>query len=127
MATGQGELALTLEFDSITNHLSIKAIALLLQDSQKQDIMVAYISLCDIDSPSFHNLFPSDTYTIDLLIPAQTISFPTVQTPLAVYTGKKYKPVAIKVQPVETELPSQFRIMHDIKGDPLKDMLVLTT
>ena len=57
----------------------------------------------------------------------QTISFLTARTPLAIYAGKKYKPIAIKVQPVETELPSWFHIMHDIKGDPLKDMLVLTT
>jgi len=78
LATGQGELTLTLEFDSVTNYLSIEAIMLLPQDFQKQDIAAAYISLCDIDSPSFHNLFPSDTRAIDLLTPTQTISFPTV-------------------------------------------------
>ena len=64
---------------------------------------------------------------IDLLTPTQTISFPTARTPLAVYTSKKYKPIAIKVRPVETKLPSQFRITCDIKGDPLKDMPVLMT
>jgi len=89
--------------------------------------VAAYISLCDIDSLSFHNLFPSDTHTIDLLTPVQTISFPTIQTLLAIYAGKKYKPVAIKVRPVETKLPSRFHIMHDIKGNLLKDMLVLMT
>jgi hypothetical protein len=41
--------------------------------------------------------------------------------------GKKYKPVGLKVQPVETELPSRFCIMHDIKGDLLKDMPNLST
>ena len=41
--------------------------------------------------------------------------------------GKKYKPIALKVRPVEMELPSRFWIMHDIKGDPLKDMPVLLT
>ena len=34
----------------------------------------------------------------------------------------KYKPVAQKVKPVIQELPSQFRIIRDIKGDPLADM-----
>ena len=29
---------------------------------------------------------------------------------LTVFAGKKYKPVALKVWPVETELPSRFRI-----------------
>ena len=34
----------------------------------------------------------------------------------------KYKPVALKVKPVIQELPSQFRIIRDIKGDPLAEM-----
>ena len=41
--------------------------------------------------------------------------------------GKKYKPVALKVRPVETELLSRFRIVHNIKGDPLKDIPLLPT
>ena len=41
--------------------------------------------------------------------------------------GKKYKPVAPKVWPVETELPSRFWITCNIKGNPLKDMLMLPT
>ena len=35
---------------------------------------------------------------------------------------KKYKPVALKVRPVKTELPKQFRIVRNIVGDPLADM-----
>ena len=34
----------------------------------------------------------------------------------------KYKPVAQKVKPVIQELPSKFRIIRDIKGDPLAGM-----
>src|SRR6202789_280427 len=34
----------------------------------------------------------------------------------------KYKPVALKVKPVIQELPSKFRIIRDIKGDPLAEM-----
>jgi hypothetical protein len=34
----------------------------------------------------------------------------------------KYKPVAQKVKPVIQELPSKFRIIRDIKGDPLAEM-----
>ncbi|THU76289.1 hypothetical protein K435DRAFT_622426, partial [Dendrothele bispora CBS 962.96] len=40
---------------------------------------------------------------------------------------KKYKPVALKVKPVLTELPEKFRIVRDIKGDPLKEMPMLST
>ena len=40
----------------------------------------------------------------------------------SVYAGKKYKPVALKVKPVYQELPDKYRIIRDIKGDPLADM-----
>jgi hypothetical protein len=35
---------------------------------------------------------------------------------------KKYKPVALKVRPVITDLPNRFRIVHNITGDPLENM-----
>ncbi len=38
----------------------------------------------------------------------------------AVLVTKKYKPVALKTKPVLTTLPSNFRIIRDIKGDPLE-------
>ena len=41
---------------------------------------------------------------------------------VSVYAGKKYKPVALKVRPVYTELLEEYRIKRTIKGDPLKDM-----
>ena len=41
---------------------------------------------------------------------------------VSVFVTKKYKPVALKVRPVYTELPEQFRIKRNIVGDPLKDM-----
>ncbi|PIL31779.1 hypothetical protein GSI_06483 [Ganoderma sinense ZZ0214-1] len=37
-------------------------------------------------------------------------------------TKKKYKPVALKVKPLQTELPERFRIQRRIVGDPLADM-----
>ena len=36
--------------------------------------------------------------------------------------ASKYKPVALKVKPVYADLPKDFRIVRDIKGDPLADM-----
>ena len=42
------------------------------------------------------------------------------QTPLAILAAKKkYKPVALKIRPVMTELPERFRITRNILGDPL--------
>ena len=44
----------------------------------------------------------------------------------SVFATKKYKPVALKVKPVYTELPDYYRIKRTITGDPLKDMPVLS-
>lgn len=42
---------------------------------------------------------------------------------VATYLGKKrYKAVADKIRPIFTELPEEFRIVREIKGDPLKDI-----
>jgi len=41
------------------------------------------------------------------------------------FLKKKYKPVARKVRPVITEIPERFRIIRDIKGDPLAGLPTL--
>jgi len=43
----------------------------------------------------------------------------------AVCFAKKYKPVALKVKPVLGMLPERFRIIRDIRENPLKDLPVL--
>jgi hypothetical protein len=40
-------------------------------------------------------------------------------TPRGVVAKKNYKPVVKKVKPVVTTLPGQYRIIREIKGDPL--------
>ena len=40
---------------------------------------------------------------------------------------KKYKLVHLKIKPVIGELPGKFRIVRNITGDPLKDLLTLLT
>ena len=145
LAEGQGELALSLEYNPDTKDLSIAAYAPLPNDTQTDDIAAAYLSLCNTNMPLFHNVFLSDPKLShsDLsksnlspsdMIP-QTKSEPQLKTPiytfldaqppLAIYTGKKYKPVTLKVRPVETELPSRFRITRNNKGNPIKDMPTL--
>ena len=103
MASGQGELALCLDFDSNTQHLSIEACAPLPTDTRQEDLAAAYFSLCDLESLPFHNSFLSE---ISLDHPSasnaplqykRTCTIQNAQTPLAVYVGKKYKPVAMKV------------------------------
>jgi hypothetical protein len=46
-------------------------------------------------------------------------------TTIHLKTGKKYKPVALKTRPVLGELAAKFRIIRDIKGDPLEHLPVL--
>ena len=107
----QGELALTIEYDSTTQTTLIEACAPLADDTTQGDIAAAYVSLCDSASPSFSSLFLSSTSASISPINCNTnldwylyISFENVKTPLAIFAGKKYKPVALKVRPVETEL-----------------------
>ena len=134
LASGQGELAISLEYDTGTKDLSIAACAPLPPSPKPADVAAAYLSLCDISSLSnasdkevaqyFHSISEPavKTYTAS---PDLTIL--KARTPLAIYTGKKYKPVMLKIQPVETELPSQFQITRNITGDLLKDMPKLST
>ena len=123
LASSQGELALSLDYDSDSEFLSIEACAPLPQDTQRNDLAVAYISLCDLDFPPMHSILFSNSSTTNDTFP---IEFRNAQTPLAIYTGKKYKLVALKVRPVETELLSRFQITRNIKGDPLKDIPTLS-
>jgi len=44
------------------------------------------------------------------------------EVPAFVSQKKKYKPVAQKVRPVARELPTEFRIVRNITGDPLANM-----
>ena len=136
LANGQGDLALSLEYDSTFQHLSIEACALLPQDTKPVDLAAAYLSLCDLDSSSLHSYFASDCDTsLDPLdqhsaqpcLHALAYTILDARTPLTIFAGKKYKPVALKVCPVETELLSQFCIVCNIKGDPLKDIPLLPT
>ena len=132
LASGQGELAICVEFDPDTQSLSLESCTPLPNGTQHDDIAAAYLSLCDIDFTLFHSLLLSDSIILDQPRLALQLSpvVPLTQhtcTLLAIFAGKKYKPVTIKVQPVKTELPSRFRITRNIKGDPLKDMPTLST
>jgi len=45
---------------------------------------------------------------------------------LSTFATKKYKPVAKKVCPVYTNIPQNFHIIRDIKGDPLTTLPILS-
>ena len=105
-----------MEYDSTSQHLSIEACAPLPQDTKPVDLAAAYLSLCDSNSSSLRSYFASDSDTpLDPLDRhsaqprpcALAYTILDARTPLAIFAGKKYKPVALKVRPVETELPSR--------------------
>ena len=81
------------------------------------------ISLCSDDLPAFSAIHPIPHFNTrqgDQTSPTIPIFSLETRTPLAIFAGKKYKPVARKIRPIETELPSQFRIIRDIKGNLLE-------
>ncbi len=112
MVPNQGELAIRLEFNHQTQTTTIEACAPLISDTKPADITAAYFTLCDSDSPSFNSYFLSDTPIEDTQQKprrnAPTYTILGARTPLAIFMGKKYKPIALKVRPVEMELPSRF-------------------
>ena len=126
LANNQGELVITIENDSEHDTLYIEACAQLPENATRNNIAAAYISLCSDDSPAFDSFFTqsqSDTPPRS----AVCNSGPHIYTlearpPLAIFAGKKYKPVARKIRPIETELPSRFRIICEVRGDPLQDI-----
>ena len=71
-----------------------------------------YLSACD-----------SDTISCNLLSTGATP--PTVEEFVSTYVTRKYKPVAKKVKSVVTQSPEKFRVVREIKGDPLEHMPVL--
>src|ERR1700730_9478298 len=72
-----------------------------------------YLSACD-----------SDTISCNLLSTGATP--PTVEEFVSTYVTRKYKPVAKKVKSVVTQSPEKFRVVREIKGDPLENMPVLS-
>jgi hypothetical protein len=61
LADGQGELAISMEYDSTSHKLSIEACALLPHDTKPQDVVAAYLSLCDSNSFTLCTYFSSDS------------------------------------------------------------------
>jgi len=62
--------------------------------------------------------------TIAVIREADNIKEPEERADAVCFT-KKYKPVTLKVKPVLRTLPEKFRIIQDIREDPLKDLPIL--
>ena len=105
--------------------MCIEACTQLSANATQQNIAATYISLCSNNLPAFSALYPiphSDTWQGDQTSPTTPIFSLKTQTLLTIFARKKYKPIACKIRPIETELPSQFCIICDIKGHPLETL-----
>ena len=123
----QGELTITFDFDEDTHQASVEACAPLVADTMQEDIAAAYISLCNSASPNFEPLFltpkiPKCKALATMQSCALSIAFENAKLPTVIFAGKKYKPIALKIHPIETKLPSRYRIIREIKGDPLENL-----
>ncbi len=77
----------------------------------QQEIAAAYISLCDAEMPIFNSYLSSllsQLCNSSSLSQNATlyVSFSKTKLPLAIFASKKYKPVALKIHPIEMELPT---------------------
>ncbi|KAH7868546.1 uncharacterized protein C8R40DRAFT_1061721, partial [Lentinula edodes] len=98
-------------------------------DGLRNAYLVASVDATAHDKHAQHSLssYLSSVYSMDIKTPGTNISTASTAEPMAVLASRKYKPVAKKVRPIIGELPQKFRIIRDIKGDPLKDMPKLST
>ena len=83
-----------------------------------------------VQSNSFQKLYYPQSLTQFLPLSLHPIADPFSQPhgteePVLISAKKKYKPVACKVKPVLEDLPAKFRIIQNIKGDPLASLPVL--
>jgi hypothetical protein len=101
-----------------------------------QDLFQEFLQniICD-SNPDYSNSSSIPQHLIrssdEFLLPIYITNIPNciVSEPITTYIAakKKYKPVHLKVKPVIGELPDKFRIIRNIIGDPLKDLLTLPT
>jgi len=117
-----GEVALILEYEEKTEKLSMRGYALpklkMFSPTERRNAYVAEAANCsDLPDRSREqvNNFLMNVY--------RKRRDEREEDPMvSVLATKKYKPVALKVKPVYAELPSQYRITRNIKGDPLAEM-----
>jgi len=132
LADSQGELTICVEYNSANDSMFIEACTPLPQNSKCANVAAAYLSLCDSEASLFNSFFLSDTSNLNHVkseshVKVQEYTILNARTPLAIFVGKKYKPVTLKIRSVKMELPSRFRITCNVKGNPLEDMSVLPT
>ena len=143
----QGEIALVLEYNSIDKSVTIISVTELGEDFSKEDqeiqnwkLAFQYALASDLLEDlgklemeqkrmcRAHTKIPGFSMG-NLLGEVEekevSVMKEGIVTRKGVVTKKKYKLVAKKVKPIIAELPGQYRIIRDIKGDSLENMTEL--
>ncbi len=119
-----GEVALTIDYNYETGKADAVGYAIVEEKGfTKKGVRNAYVA----EAMNYSKVEDNDRAKVEGFIlgsywrkaekpEKKSINGPTV----SVYG--KYKPVALKVKPVYTELPEEYRIKRDIRGDPLAEL-----
>ena len=146
LTEGQGEIALMLEYNSIDESVTIISATELekdfsIEDKEIQNWKLEFQYTLASDLPEdllgklemeqrrmhrVHTKIPGFSMA-DLLGKAEeeeevSVMKEGIVTRKGMVTKKRYKPVAKKVKPIIAKLPGQYRIIRDIKDNPLENM-----
>lgn len=95
----------------------------LINSSSNMELQEAYL-MASKNAPKARMTEPDpDVQELTNQINSQMIlEAPSTDKVYSIFPAKKYKPVALKTRPFFSELPSKFRILRNIKGNPLTDL-----
>ena len=117
----QGDVALVVEYDNKFPDSSAKiAFSEISPLPSLTDISLCYFDACDTNQCTNTRKHKDCDHEHSV---RSTCMISSNDAPLATFAAKKkYKPVARKVRPILDTLPSNFRIEHNIIGDPLTNL-----
>ena len=123
----QGDVTFVVDIDSKDLGSSfITSYSCLLPLCMKADVALCYFKACNTTVCTTMTPFVNDHD--DEGLSQSTCTLFSTDEPLTTFAAKKkYKPVARKVQPILSTLPSCFCIKRNIISDPLVDLPVLPT
>ena len=123
----QGDVAFVVDIDLKDPGSSfITSYSCLLPSCSEADVALCYLKACNTTVGNTTSPFVNDRD--DEGLSRLTCTLFSTDEPLATFAAKKkYKPVARKVRPILSTLPSRFRIEWNIISDPLTGLPVLPT
>ena len=110
---------------SLTSNLAVPNTRLV-SVSSHDIVSISSPSLAESAVNAANKNISSSLLDLSSLSPSHASVSPHLDLPIANFGKRKYKPVALKTRPVITSLPERFRIIRDIRGDPLASIPALS-